>query len=321
MKKIGAFIFILATLSACGEFSSQESQLSSQASSLSTSEIKVLGTPSLQSCPVSLFGDLCSSAQPPIVLSSSVMKTNSVYGSDQNEYSAIDDLYIGTGTPYGQMVSRYVGMMQLRVPTTSSYYATVPGAGSAWALRVKTVRGVAAQPGAVGATNSTIGYEMNYQNLDASGTGFQVGAYCSGGDNGYTNMAAFYVDDSSENGVFGWHNGVEIANSTVAQNYSVFDDGVDTNAGVEIQGQHVNGLTTASAQLQGAALNMAQGQKVCLGTTVTNGTLNPDSCLYYAPPSGGVGKVVYQVGGNSIFSVDDNGNAVIKGQVFSGAAP
>ena len=276
--------------------------------SVVTSQL-ILGEPSIVTCPTSN----CPAPPSPPVLSTQFVHGATSKGAGQAEWLSNIGLFVKTGNPDGQKVAQYIGVMQKE------------GAGTAWALNTDSVRnagpgtenafggfegsGKPGQPGAIGDRNGSIGYELDFTNWDANSTpghgAFTVGQYVHA-QGSYASLAAIYLDahmaESNDNA--GWTNGLMFNGDRVVADNTFFDGTKAANS-LTVAGSHQVGLNTTMANADLRAVLMRAGQTACF-----NGLAD---CLTWRD-----GRLTYlNEKGNTVFSIDENGNAYFTGHVYS----
>ena len=178
----------------------------------------------------------------------------------------VDGLYVNTGQPDGQKVTRYIGAVQ------------GPLGGTTWALNTDVVRngipngpnGLVGSsspctPGAIPLANGTVGYELDYTNWDQiGGVGFgpfTVGMYLHN-QSTYTSLAALYMDAAPQGRGGGlpnlpaWANGIMFNSATLVQDNTIID-GTDSTFSYQINGTHSVGFYDNSTSKYGLQVNGA----------------------------------------------------------------
>ncbi len=269
----------------------------------------VLGNPSLPTCPTSN----CPAPPFPPVLSTQFIHGATSKQASQAEWLSNIGLFVKTGSPDGQKVAQYVGVMQQE------------GAGTAWALNTDSVRnagpgsensfggfegsGKPGKPGAIGERNGSIGYELDFTNWDANSTpgrgAFTVGQYVHA-QGSYASLAAIYFDAhmARSNSNAGWTNGIMFNGDRVVADNTFFD-GTNSVSSLTVSGNHQAGLNTIFANVDIHAVLMRAGQTACFNS-LSNCATWRDGRLTYSNKKGEV-----------VFSIDENGNAYLAGHVYS----
>ncbi|MEH3148006.1 MAG: hypothetical protein PGN34_22310 [Methylobacterium frigidaeris] len=271
----------------------------------------VLGDPSIATCPTAN----CPAPPRKPVLSTQFIHGATRQGGDQAEWLSNLGLLVRTGDPDGQKVTQYLGVMQ------------VPGAGTAWALNTDLVRnaspggensfggfegsGTPGKPGAIGARNGSIGYELDFTNWDtesAPGVGpFTVGQYIHA-QGSYTSLSGIYFDAQMAEGAKGWHAAIMLNGEAVAKEHGLFDGSHARNS-VTIAGRHETGVNTSQGNRDMRAVVLRDGQRACF-----NGLEN---CVVWDD-----GRLAYtNRAGRTVFSIDEDGNARFAGSVTTQARP
>ena len=269
----------------------------------------ISGNPSLVTCPTAN----CPAPPSKSVLSTVFVHGETSKGSDQAEWLANMGLLVKSGSPDGQKVTEYLGVMQQA------------GAGTAWTLNTDLVRnavpggpnafgglegsGMPGRPGAIGERNGSIGYELDFTNWDANSSpgqgAFTVGQYVHA-QGSYTSLSALYFDAHMDqsNGNAGWSDGILFNGDRVVKDNTFFDA---TNAvsSMTVAGHHSYGLNTTPANANMRAVIMRAGQTICFD--------GPQRCLSWHDS-----KLTYtNLSGETVFSIDERGNAFFSGHITS----
>ena len=269
--------------------------------------MQVLGNPSFPTCPTAN----CPSPPYLPVLSSEFVHGSTTKGADQPEWLSNIGLFVRTGSPDGQKVAQFVGVMQQK------------GAGTAWALNTDLVRnaglggpnafggfegsGKPGLPGSIGDRNGSIGYELDFTNWDADSSpgrgAFTVGQYIHA-QGSFTSLAAMYFDSkmADSNKSFGWEDGLLFNGERVVRGNTIADSSQAINT-LLVSGKHVTALNTTLANEDIVAVRMRKKQSICFDVF--------SSCFSFAD-----GKLAYKNSrGVTIFTLDEDGNAFFAGRV------
>lgn len=170
----------------------------------------------------------------PAVEAQFVVQGQTSQGATIPEWTAVFGNYVNTGSPGGQKVSVYSGVVQ------------GPNGGAVWSLNTDVVRngvpgpgsnvpggpsGIGSStpgtPGSVGIPDSTIGYELDFCNWDRDcppGGAFTVGMYVHV-QSIFASLAGIYFDSTPlATNNFAWHNGIEFAGQYTVQDNTIFDN-------------------------------------------------------------------------------------------------
>ena len=271
--------------------------------------IEILGSPSLVTCPTAN----CPSPPRLPVLSSEFVHGSTTKGADQPEWLSNIGLFVRTGSPDGQKVAQYVGVMQQK------------GAGTAWALNTDLVRnaglggpnafdrfegsGKPGLPGSIGDRNGSIGYELDFTNWDADSSpgrgAFTVGQYIHA-QGSFTSLAAIYFVSkmADSNKSFGWEDGLLFNGERAVHGNSIADSSSSINS-FQVMGKHETAINTTQANEDIVAIRMRTKQSICFDVF--------SSCLSFAD-----GKLAYKnAQGVTVFTLDEDGNAFFAGRVSS----
>ena len=266
---------------------------------------------------------VCPTANCPAPPNNPIVSTQVVHGrstKDANhpEWLSSLGLLVATGAQQkgdvlsGQKVTQYLGVMQ------------APGAGTAWTLNTDLVRngvpggpnsfsgfegsGEPGQPGQIGTQNGSVGYELDFTNWDAEsspGHGpFTVGQYIHA-QGSYTSLSALYFDANMGGNAKGWDAGIYFNGEGVIRE-NTFIDATSSHTSVKILGSHQFGIDSSQASNKMRVIVARAGQTICF-----NGVY--DCVMWDAGRLSFTNKV-----GRTVFSVDENGNAIFAGTVIQG---
>jgi len=292
-------------------------------------------SPTLVSCPVG------NCPAPNRVLTAMNLYGQTQFGADIPEWESVIGLLSTTGDPNGQKVVQYLGGMQ------------APGSGSLWTLNTNIVRnavpiptgGFVGQPGSepgapggIGASNSTIGYELDLSNWsedDKPGGPFVVGMFINTLSS-FSSLAGIYYGAGVYQKVPSWHNGIIFSKNTVKDN-SVYD-GSEASYSYQVGGTHTSAFYDNSNSKQGLAINGSHSQQDILlldsppvGIALTGNyksgaiTMNPGQKVCFGQNScvtfDGNKWHLSNAAGQNVASIDSNGNMTLKGKLIQNGVP
>ena len=294
------------------------------------------------------------------ILSSQVIQATTTQGSTIGEFMSNLGFYVASGKGGGQKVTQYLGLMQghgagvgwtlntdiVRGACPGGPFSLngLPGSGIPFGSP-----GCPYPPGDIG-RDGTIGYELDLTNWDqdaAPGGPFVVGEFISTLSQ-FTSLAGIYYGHVPAQTVPSWHAGVYFSGGTAKDDtihdesgasigyhatgphaLAAFEDDSTGETSILINGQHSSQSIGDHAKTP-AALNLAGSYALAAITTENATTPNAliakegqnvcfagvDACV-----SARNGKLAYQVGGEVLFSIDRQGNAVFRGSVKQNAVP